>query len=159
MGLENLSNIELAYKLGSLISTKENFKLQDIDATLKIYHFYKTNLSIIVFVYKLSKKVLYIKSETDIIEIVNFVDDMFSILNIDNVSLTKVNIEDLVVDKCENIYVTVLTEDNISIDLDEDFFKVIPKDGDILDSNLSIKEKDTENKKLTIAEKFNKLKK
>lgn len=155
----NLTSIDLAYKIGTLISNKKNFKYIDTNSTIKIYHFYKPNLSIVICTINKNKFTLYINGTTDIVELVNFFDEVFKNQNINTISLKEVSLEKLVVDRHENILYTLLTEDNISIDLDEDFFNFIPKDGDILNENLELDSDNTNKKKTSITEKFNKLKK
>lgn len=159
MIFENLSSIDLAYKIGSLAGKQEIFKFIDESKSTKLYLFSNPKLSIVLIVFNLEKKVFYIEPNTDIVELVDFFDEFFLNTNIENISLKESELEDLVVDKIENIYVTILTEDNISIDLDENLFPVIPNDGDLLNNKLLVNNKKTEEKKLTIAEKFNKLKK
>lgn len=144
--------VDLSYFLGNI---KETSKFV-ANGKLKIYCFAKDNL-IIVSKTEKNYYTLFINHDTLIEDVIDYCDKIMNELQLDTINLVKEDMENLTVDKCENIYYTLLTEDNVPIILDETYFDVIPKDGDILDSSLKILEKETTDKKEAINNKFQSL--
>lgn len=160
--MNKLSSVDLSYKIGSLISKQNNFKLKSIDGTKKIYCFKnKSNVCMIVFYNTINRNnyTFYLKNDTDISDVVDFFDLIFQKENINDLSLEISELENLVLDRIENIFYIILTEDKLSIKLDESFIDFSAKDGDILNKRLMVDEFITKKVKNTIDERFNSLKK
>ena len=75
----------------------------------------------------------------------------------ENVSFCFTDMEELTVDRVEGIYYHILASHNRMIVLDENFFKNVPKDGDILNAKLEILVKETKQRKEMINNKFQNL--
>lgn len=144
---KNQTYIDLAYNLGN---SKQNRKL--IIENTKIYIFVGND--ILIFVFGKVNSSIRITQKTKIDDVIDFT---LQIVGENTVDITECDIENLIVDRVENIYYTLLTEDDQSIVILEDYFDTVPKDGDLVDRNLNVLEQETKNKKSAINDKFQSL--
>ena len=129
----------LAYYLGNLFTNKRNLKLVDKTNNIKIYTFFNYNTLIVLFVNKTTNKKFFIKNNTKLEDIMDQCYSFFQKCGLQTIDLEETDFEELKVTNVKNIYITLLTEDNIEIIIDENFIDEIPSIGDVLDKNFKIK--------------------
>ena len=144
---EKQTYVDLAYGFGS---SKGNHKLAIDD--VKVYVFVGSDVSIFSFGTKNTS--FSITKETKIEDVIDFA---YGIIGDKTVDIAESEIETLTVDRVENIYCTLLTEDSYSVVLSEDYFDFTPKDGDLVDGNLKLLADETKSRKSTINDKFQSL--
>ena len=155
--MNNLSYVDLAYELGRIYENKNNVKLSSVDNDIDFYCFHNTEFSVIYAFVNDKKNTLFINKKTDISEVVSFCETLYMMVDRENVSFCFTDMEELTVDRVEGIYYHILASHNRMIVLDENFFKNVPKDGDILNAKLEILVKETKQRKEMINNKFQNL--
>ena len=129
----------LAYYLGNLFTHKRSLKLVDETNNVKIYTFFNCDTLIVLFVNKTTNKKFFIKDNTKLEDIIDQCYSFFKKYGYKTIDFKETDFEELKVINVENIYITLLTEDNIEITIDENFIDEIPSIGDVLDKNFKIK--------------------
>lgn len=158
--MKNFTKLDIAYEVSKRIF-KDNFKLISNDNLIKIYCI-QTNKKGVLLAYNNNNKNMYtlnFSEKTDISEFVDFFDVLYKNEKLEIENFEEKELEILTVDKVENIYITLLTEDDFSIVIDESFVNEMPKDSDFLNKRLEIDKNETKKVKDNISNRFNKLKK
>lgn len=129
----------LAYYLGNLFTNKQSLKLVGKTNNVKIYTFFNYDTLIVLFVNKTTNEKFFIKNNTKLEDIMDQCYSFFKKCGIQTIDFEETDFEELRVINIKNIYITLLTEDNIEITIDENFIDEIPSIGDVLDKNFKIK--------------------